>query len=213
MRGQQPIASMSFSYSWGNDHGQPRTIWVVCFGSPPSRRCLGRAARVVHHRVIQHRYARESSTGTALVISSVYEFSALDPDRSYGQVDSFRTVDDAFQFACEQTGADPRKFVNAGVVQDEYRDAYLTENVTMSQVVGSLVIRHTGCCSTVSKSVERWRASSSKMTHRFINQACLSASFQQRAFSGRDVAHMAPRDRLYEARHLSGLGGRFTWWS
>ena len=176
--------------------------------------------QIVRFVTIAHEATGENSVtlhevfnGGNFDVLDVYEFSPLDPDRSYGQVDSFRTVDDAFQFACEQTGADPRKFVNAGVVQDEYRDAYLTENVTMSQVVGSLVIRHTGCCSTVSKSVERWRASSSKMTHRFINQACLSASFQQRAFSGRDVAHMAPRDRLYEARHLSGLGGRFTWWS
>lgn len=90
--------------------------------------------QIVRFVTIAHEATGENSVtlhevfnGGNFDVLDVYEFSPLDPDRSYGQVDSFRTVDDAFQFACEQTGADPRKFVNAGVVQDECRDACLTD--------------------------------------------------------------------------------------
>lgn len=51
----------------------------------------------------------------------VYEFSPLDVDQPYGVTTTFKDARGALAFAIG-AGADPGRFVNAGIVQDEYAD-------------------------------------------------------------------------------------------
>jgi hypothetical protein len=53
----------------------------------------------------------------------VYEFSPVDPDTPYGDVSTFASAEAALVCACEHHGAVPGRWLNAGMVQDEYRDA------------------------------------------------------------------------------------------
>jgi hypothetical protein len=51
----------------------------------------------------------------------VYEFSPLDADQPYGVTTTLKDARGALEFAIG-AGADPCRFVNAGIVQDEYAD-------------------------------------------------------------------------------------------
>jgi hypothetical protein len=53
----------------------------------------------------------------------VYVFPALDPDEPFGAVALFPTPEAALTHARVALSADPRKFVNVGMVQSEYQDA------------------------------------------------------------------------------------------
>jgi len=53
----------------------------------------------------------------------VYEFTPLDPDLPYGQTEKFETADAALAYAESKFGASLEKYVNSGVIQDEYRDS------------------------------------------------------------------------------------------
>ncbi|WP_316766505.1 hypothetical protein [Pedobacter frigiditerrae] len=50
----------------------------------------------------------------------IYEFSTIDPDESFGIINTFSTVDKAIEFALNEYGASINKFVNSGMIQDEY---------------------------------------------------------------------------------------------
>lgn len=52
--------------------------------------------------------------------NDVYEFTATDPDFTYGKIDSFQTAEEAINFALEQYGCKPDKFVGSGMIQEEY---------------------------------------------------------------------------------------------
>ena len=54
----------------------------------------------------------------------VYEFSALDPDEPFGVIETFSSLDEAITFSINEYGALEDKFVNSGMIQDEYL-AYL----------------------------------------------------------------------------------------
>lgn len=54
--------------------------------------------------------------------SDVYDFTPLNPDEPYGDIQSFENPNDALEYACKTFGLDKSKFVNAGIIQDEYLD-------------------------------------------------------------------------------------------
>lgn len=58
----------------------------------------------------------------------VYEFSTLDPDEPLGLINTFSTLDEAIDFSLNEYGAEIDKFVNRGMVQQEYL-AYLNGNI------------------------------------------------------------------------------------
>lgn len=54
----------------------------------------------------------------------IYEFGSLDPDAPFGEVEHFQGPEAALEYALATLSADGGKFVNTGVVQDEYKDMY-----------------------------------------------------------------------------------------
>jgi hypothetical protein len=52
----------------------------------------------------------------------VYEFSTLDPDKPYGQLSAFKNAIDAISFCIQNYGAKENKFVNNGMIQEEYAE-------------------------------------------------------------------------------------------
>jgi hypothetical protein len=52
----------------------------------------------------------------------VYEFPPIDPDEPDGQIITFSKPEEAVFYACNILGADIKKFVNDGLIQDEYKD-------------------------------------------------------------------------------------------
>ncbi len=52
----------------------------------------------------------------------LYSFGLIDPDLPYGAITTFSTPEEAINFSIETLQADPDKFVNQGVIQDEYGD-------------------------------------------------------------------------------------------
>lgn len=52
--------------------------------------------------------------------TDIYEFSALDPDEAFGVINSFTTFQEALYFSIKEYGAKMDRFVNSGVIQDEY---------------------------------------------------------------------------------------------
>jgi hypothetical protein len=54
----------------------------------------------------------------------IYEFTALDPDLPYGDITEFESAEEAIDFCIADLGAVAGRFVNGGVIQDEYRDRY-----------------------------------------------------------------------------------------
>ncbi len=51
----------------------------------------------------------------------VYEFSPYDPDSPYGSISKAGSPEEIIDMAVK-IGASPERFVNAGVIQDEYKD-------------------------------------------------------------------------------------------
>ena len=51
----------------------------------------------------------------------VYEFSTLDPDEPLGLINTFPTLKEAIDFSLNEYGADIDKFLNSGIIQEEYR--------------------------------------------------------------------------------------------
>lgn len=51
----------------------------------------------------------------------VYEFSILDPDEPLGIINTFSTIDEAISFSLGEYGANIDNFINAGMIQEEYR--------------------------------------------------------------------------------------------
>lgn len=51
----------------------------------------------------------------------VYEFSTLDPDEPLGIINTFSTLDEAINFSLGEYGAEIDNFINAGMIQEEYR--------------------------------------------------------------------------------------------
>lgn len=51
----------------------------------------------------------------------VYEFSAVDPDEPYGKIDTFSNYDEALSFSFDVYNCKNDKFVNAGLIQQEYK--------------------------------------------------------------------------------------------
>ncbi|MEG2806025.1 hypothetical protein [Stenotrophomonas sp.] len=54
----------------------------------------------------------------------LYEFSSVDPDMPAGEEPTFASVEDALAYCSEQLGARPDRYVNLGLVSEEYRDRY-----------------------------------------------------------------------------------------
>jgi hypothetical protein len=54
----------------------------------------------------------------------IYEFSPIDPDFPFGKMASFKSADDAVSYSKIELSADENKFVNAGIIQGEYKDRY-----------------------------------------------------------------------------------------
>jgi hypothetical protein len=52
----------------------------------------------------------------------VYEFLPFDVDEPDGIPETVASLDEAIDYACKTLGANAERFVNAGVIQDEYRD-------------------------------------------------------------------------------------------
>src|SRR5690348_14768383 len=52
----------------------------------------------------------------------IYSFSYVNPDEPFVEHSDISTPEAALLVAREKFGADPERFVNAGVVQDEYAD-------------------------------------------------------------------------------------------
>ncbi len=52
--------------------------------------------------------------------ADLYEFSPLYPDKPYGEINSFKSIDQALEFAVNQYHASEDKFVPEGMIQDEY---------------------------------------------------------------------------------------------
>lgn len=50
----------------------------------------------------------------------VYEFSPVDPDVLWGKIDSFDSVEAILKFAADEYDAQIDKYVNAGLIQNEY---------------------------------------------------------------------------------------------
>ncbi|MCW0457417.1 MULTISPECIES: hypothetical protein [Xanthomonas] len=57
----------------------------------------------------------------------VYEFEALDPDLPFGDEWVFDSIEGAMSFAEEKFGAANDRYVNRGLIQDEYKDRYHPE--------------------------------------------------------------------------------------
>lgn len=53
--------------------------------------------------------------------SDIHEFEPFDPDQPYGARREFDTAEDAMEYAVF-LGASLQRFVNGGLVNDEYRD-------------------------------------------------------------------------------------------
>lgn len=56
--------------------------------------------------------------------SDIGGFTAVDPDFTYGKLDTFETAEEALSFAQENYGCKLDKFVSFGMIQNEY-DKYL----------------------------------------------------------------------------------------
>lgn len=54
----------------------------------------------------------------------LYEFEAADPDLPFGDEWTFDSIERAMAFARDALGASHNRYVNRGVVQDEYRERY-----------------------------------------------------------------------------------------
>jgi hypothetical protein len=52
----------------------------------------------------------------------IYEFSTIDTDEPYGIMTKFKTPKEAIDYSIEKYNCKIDKFVNAGVLQEEYRD-------------------------------------------------------------------------------------------
>jgi len=50
----------------------------------------------------------------------ISDFTGLDPDEPYGLTDTFYTLDEAVGFSLDKYSAEMDKFVNNGMIQDEY---------------------------------------------------------------------------------------------
>lgn len=53
--------------------------------------------------------------------SDVHEFEPFDPDQPCGVCREFDAIEEAMEYAVSR-GASPRRFVNAGLIAEEYRD-------------------------------------------------------------------------------------------
>jgi hypothetical protein len=53
--------------------------------------------------------------------SDIHEFEPFDPDQPYGTCREFDAVEDALEYAVS-LGASLHRFVNCGLIDDEYRD-------------------------------------------------------------------------------------------
>ena len=52
----------------------------------------------------------------------IYEFSSTDPDIPYGKIDSFEDSNEALVYTLVEYGCKKDRFVNAGMIQEEYRE-------------------------------------------------------------------------------------------
>ncbi|WP_153064881.1 hypothetical protein [Xanthomonas campestris] len=57
----------------------------------------------------------------------IYEFEALDPDFPFGKEWIFESVEAAVEFCRSSLDAAPDRYVNEGLIQDEYKDRYHPE--------------------------------------------------------------------------------------
>lgn len=57
----------------------------------------------------------------------IYEFEAVDPDFPFGNEWVFDSIKGALAFAEDTLGASPVRYVNQGLIQDEYKDRYHPE--------------------------------------------------------------------------------------
>lgn len=57
----------------------------------------------------------------------VYEFEAVDPDHPFGTEWTFDSVDGALRFARDVLRTSQGRYVNQGLIQDEYKDRYHPE--------------------------------------------------------------------------------------
>lgn len=53
---------------------------------------------------------------------NIYYFTVVDPDEPYGLIDTFNTPDEAIEFSLNKYNASINKFVNNGMIQEEYRN-------------------------------------------------------------------------------------------
>ncbi len=67
----------------------------------------------------------------------IYDFSEIDPDVPYGVTNTFITIDRAIEFSIREYGAFINKFVNSGMIQDEYL-AYLNTQKTIDGSIGTI---------------------------------------------------------------------------
>jgi hypothetical protein len=51
----------------------------------------------------------------------IYEFEPFEPDQPYGVINNFSDFDQALSFCYKNHNASEEKFVNAGMIQEEYR--------------------------------------------------------------------------------------------
>ena len=58
----------------------------------------------------------------------IYEFSAFDPDLPFGKSESLATGEGALEFSRQRYGCRDDKFVNVGLIQEEYRLFLLSSN-------------------------------------------------------------------------------------
>lgn len=54
----------------------------------------------------------------------LYEFSSVDPDMHASEETTFASVEGALAYCSEQLGARPDRYVNVGLVSEDYRDRY-----------------------------------------------------------------------------------------
>jgi hypothetical protein len=54
---------------------------------------------------------------------NIYEFQPIEPDEPDGVQSSFQTAEEAVNYVCTVLGGSINKFVNAGMVQEEYKDS------------------------------------------------------------------------------------------
>jgi hypothetical protein len=54
----------------------------------------------------------------------IYEFEAVDPDFPFGEEWIFDSIEGAITFAKENFGAASDRYVNRGLIQDEYKERY-----------------------------------------------------------------------------------------